>query len=255
MAVNVYTTGNQLSENFSRQDLVDWANNFLHLSFTKVENFCSGSAYLQFFDAIFPGAIPVSKVKFDAKLEWEFIENFKLLQSIFQKKNIEKDIPVERLVKGRFQDNFEFALWFKKFFDANYDGKAYDAVGRRSGKAAVAPSVTTNAPVKQVGSTSTAAAKKASPAALGPSGGVKKTAAPIARSAAAGGSSAELTEMKIAISGLEKERDFYFGKLREIELLCQDDVTKGPLVDSILKILYATEEGFEAPPEQAIEEY
>ncbi len=42
MAVNVYSTGNQLSENYSRQDLVDWANSFLHLSFTKVENFCSG---------------------------------------------------------------------------------------------------------------------------------------------------------------------------------------------------------------------
>jgi hypothetical protein len=38
-------------------------------------------------------------------------------------------IPVDRLVKGRFQDNFEFIQWFKKFFDANYDGRPYDAVG------------------------------------------------------------------------------------------------------------------------------
>ena len=29
-------------------------------------------------------------------------------------------IPVERLIKGKFQDNFEFVQWFKKFFDANY---------------------------------------------------------------------------------------------------------------------------------------
>ena len=36
-------------------------------------------------------------------------------------------IPVDRLVKGRFQDNFEFIQWFKKFFDANYDGREYDA--------------------------------------------------------------------------------------------------------------------------------
>jgi hypothetical protein len=36
-------------------------------------------------------------------------------------------IPVDRLVKGRFQDNFEFIQWFKKFFDANYDGRPYDA--------------------------------------------------------------------------------------------------------------------------------
>ena len=29
-------------------------------------------------------------------------------------------VPVEKLVKGKFQDNFEFVQWFKKFFDANY---------------------------------------------------------------------------------------------------------------------------------------
>ena len=42
-------------------------------------------------------------------------------------------IPVEKLVKGRFQDNFEFVQWFKKFFDANYDGHEYDAVAERGG--------------------------------------------------------------------------------------------------------------------------
>ena len=36
---------------------------------------------------------------------------------------------MDRLVKGRFQDNFEFVTWFKKFFDANYDGGMYDAPG------------------------------------------------------------------------------------------------------------------------------
>ena len=31
-------------------------------------------------------------------------------------------------MKGRFQDNFEFLQWFKKFFDANYDGHPYDPI-------------------------------------------------------------------------------------------------------------------------------
>lgn len=38
-----------------------------------------------------------------------------------------------RLIKGRFQDNFEFLQWFKKFFDANYDGRDYDAHVAREG--------------------------------------------------------------------------------------------------------------------------
>lgn len=41
--------------------------------------------------------------------------------------------PIEKLVKGRFQDNFEFCQWFKKFFDANYDGAEYSAMEARGG--------------------------------------------------------------------------------------------------------------------------
>lgn len=48
-------------------------------------------------------------------------------------------IPVEKLVKGRFQDNLDFIQWFKKFFDANYDGKEYDPVEARQGQDAIPP--------------------------------------------------------------------------------------------------------------------
>ena len=40
---------------------------------------------------------------------------------------------MEKLVKGKFQDNFEFVQWFKKFFDANYQGQDFDAVAARDG--------------------------------------------------------------------------------------------------------------------------
>ena len=44
-------------------------------------------------------------------------------------------IPIDKLIKGKFQDNFEFAQWFKKFFDANYDlGIEYDPVVARGGQ-------------------------------------------------------------------------------------------------------------------------
>lgn len=38
---------------------------------------------------------------------------------------------MDKLIQGRFQDNFEFVQWFKKFFDANYDGRPYDALDAR----------------------------------------------------------------------------------------------------------------------------
>ena len=51
-------------------------------------------------------------------------------------------VPIEKLVKGRFQDNFEFVQWFKKFFDANYSGEEYDAVAARGGSTVVTGSKT-----------------------------------------------------------------------------------------------------------------
>jgi hypothetical protein len=51
----------------------------------------------------------------------------------------------------------------------------------------------------------------------------------------------ELNELKATLDGLEKERDFYFGKLRDIEVLCQEQESEGiPVVKRILDILYAT---------------
>merc|ERR1719383_980818 len=82
---------------------------------------------------LFPGCIHLKKVKFNTKLEHEYISNFKLLQASFKKMNVDKIVPVDRL-KGKFQDNFEFLQWFKKFFDANYGGQPYDALDARGGE-------------------------------------------------------------------------------------------------------------------------
>lgn len=50
-------------------------------------------------------------------------------------------------------------------------------------------------------------------------------------------------ELKMTVDGLEKERDFYFGKLRDIEVMCQecDNSESPPIVQKILEVLYATE--------------
>jgi len=32
------------------------------------------------------------------------------------------------------QDNLEFTQWLKKFWDANWSGEEYDAIGRRGGQ-------------------------------------------------------------------------------------------------------------------------
>lgn len=53
---------------------------------------------------------------------------------------------MDRLIKGKFQDNFEFLQWFKRFFDANYGGQEYDAVAARGGQSYTALNVVKRKP-------------------------------------------------------------------------------------------------------------
>ncbi|XP_043460269.1 microtubule-associated protein RP/EB family member 3 isoform X1 [Prionailurus bengalensis] len=89
MAVNVYSTS-VTSENLSRHDMLAWVNDSLHLNYTKIEQLCSGAAYCQFMDMLFPGCVHLRKVKFQAKLEHEYIHNFKVLQAAFKKMGVDK---------------------------------------------------------------------------------------------------------------------------------------------------------------------
>ncbi|XP_037085977.1 microtubule-associated protein RP/EB family member 1-like [Pollicipes pollicipes] len=258
MAVNVHLTG-VTSDNLSRHDMLAWLNDSLQASYAKIEELCDGAAYCQFMDMLFPGCILMKKIKFQTKLEHEYIHNFKLLQASFKKMGVDKIIPVDKLVKGKFQDNFEFLQWFKRFFDANYDGSPYDALEMRGGGPLGGAAAGRLGPAKRIQMARPApraaprpAANRAAPAAR-----------PAPRAAAAGRPAAvdnrqaevddltlQMQDMRLNVEGLEKERDFYFGKLRDIEVICQEDEGDNKMIQRILDILYATEDGFAVPDEE-----
>ncbi|XP_052397745.1 microtubule-associated protein RP/EB family member 1-like isoform X1 [Carassius gibelio] len=265
MAVNVHSTS-VTSDNLSRHDMLAWINESLQMNFTKIELLCSGAAYCQFMDMLFPGCIPLKKVKFGAKLEHEYIHNFKILQAAFKRMGVDKIIPVDKLVKGKFQDNFEFVQWFKKFFDANYDGKDYDPVEARQGQdtmPAPNPSMPALSKPRKIMNAvhQSSSVKTATPAAavIAPQRAAVAKVTPkmvpsSARRPGAGGDDEraeliqELNILKSTIQDMEKERDFYFGKLRNIELICQEKDGEGdPTLQRIVDILYATDEGFVIP--------
>ncbi|VDM31540.1 unnamed protein product [Hydatigera taeniaeformis] len=133
LTTNVYST-NQTADNLSRHDILNWINTCLESSYGKIEELCTGAAYCQLMDMLFPGVLNFKKIKFNTNLEHEYIANFKQLQAIFKKLGVDKEVPIEKLVKGKYQDNFEFVQWFKRFYDANYTGQPYDALAARGGE-------------------------------------------------------------------------------------------------------------------------
>jgi RP/EB family microtubule-associated protein len=147
------------------------------------------------------------------------------------------------------QDNLEFLQWSKRYWDQYFPGGDYDAVGRRRGSGA--PPSSAPAPRTSAGTTG---ARR---------GGTTPTSGAGVRKPALGGGpgSAALQQenntLKETVQGLERERDFYFSKLRDIELLIQQAVEEDPeiekqedgLIKHIQTILYSTEDGFEIPAE------
>lgn len=151
------------------------------------------------------------------------------------------------------QDNLEFLQWTKRFWDQHYPGGEYDAVGRRKGSSlppstGPAPRAPSGAARRPGGTTPT----------TGPRLGVKSGPSAAATAAL----QRENETLKETVVGLEKERDFYFSKLRDIELLIQQAIEEDPelenqedgLVKQIQTILYSTEEGFEIPETEQLDD-
>ncbi|AOW00818.1 calponin homology domain-containing protein [Yarrowia lipolytica] len=285
----------------SRQELVQWVNELLQTEISKVEECGKGAIYCQIMDSIY-GDVPMSKVKFNVKAEYEFLNNYKVLQGVFNRHKIDRQIPVEKLVKCRFQDNLEFLQYCKKHWDANWSGQEYDAVGRRAGRVATVPSTApgstpnatsgrtsvqsqTSGRSSVVRSRPSVASGAAGSVGVGAGAGAGTGAgslsgasgrASVSRRPGASGSSqassaalakaqqqiatleADAVEYQQVLEGLETERNFYFNKLREIEVLVQenaeqmDTVQVEGMIREIQTILYSTEEGFQVPEEEEV---
>ena len=163
-------------------------------------------------------------------------------------------------------------MWFKKFFDANYDGKDYDPVSFRDGlplclnegktgsglvQAKVKPIVKipsnpNSRPTSALGQAKVASSVnvqtknthtpivKKQPAAKPPISSTKNVSS---KTNIKPNSETELELMraKEALGDLEKERDFYLWKLRDIDSLCQQYESENlPAIKKIVDILYST---------------
>lgn len=249
-----------------RNEILHWINSTLSLHLQKIEDAASGAVHCQLMDATHPGVVPMHKVNFDAKSEYEMIQNYKVLQDVFNKLKISKHIEVNKLVKGRPLDNLEFMQWMKRYCDSFNGGivNNYNALERREGckggkqaNQKAAPAATTrrhDPPVANAGhkrarsvvpnnAAGSIASVQTSAATATATRSVPVDSVPPVASAQIQSLNTQITRLRLSVDSLEKERDFYFAKLRDIEILCQNpDVEHLPVVAAVQSILYATED-------------
>lgn len=248
----------------SRTELLHWVNSTLQLQVTKIEQCANGAVYCQIIDACHPGTVALRRVNWNAGEDHQCIPNYKVLQQAFDKNHIQRHIEVDKLIRGKYQDNLEMLQWIKSYYDRLCPGGDYDAAGLRP---------TANLPEwarpQNQGKSRPvfAPAQRAAASFAGPPAAPK-----VSRAASSnfGRSSSvtsvefdglkvsleeherlreEVVDLKITVDGLETERDFYFQKLRDIEILCQAleanpeaNVTVTQFVEDLQRILYAKDE-------------
>jgi len=228
-----------------KRELLEWISTFLEMEIPKVETLASGAHYCQLLDALYPGSVKMSKVNFGAYLEETFVQNWKLVQNAFQKQSIQKLIPVQRLVKARFQDNLEFLQWFHQYFTSSYHGREYNPIERRKRCKGANQTKPTHHKQRSKESASNPSRRKAS---TNPK--IKSEMVKLAEKNES--LENELKRIAATARAIESERDFYFKVLLKVETACKNcEDPSSPTIKEIMEILYSSNE--EAGKDKAVD--
>merc|ERR1711935_98366 len=272
---------NHAAYKVGKREILGWANDVLDTNLGDVAGHVGdAAAYCQLLHSVNRKAVNLKNVKFDARDDYGFNINYQILQKAFKFLHIDKIIRPDALMRGKPLDNLEFIQWLKHYCthvstEENYAGTAerekyFPGLAKRdkrwNGSGGTSSGGGASRPLK-----TSEASNKPAPARRVPAKTARPTAgsnasAPVKSSKELDACKAELAEkeeaaadLQLNVDALEKERDFYFGKLRDIEILCQEretddiDENMASLVDTIKKIMYATDDADEAPEEAAEE--
>lgn len=228
-----------------RIKLLEWINDLTKLNYAKIEETASGVFACHVFDALYPGKIRIERVRFDAKHSYDYVHNYKLLQECFNRLKMKRQIDIQKLIRGKYQDNLEFMQWLKAYYDAHASEEAlnYDGLARRQqikvqrGSAAgPSASVTTPrsaAPILGVARVSPTRPKPGRPTTTS---STTTSGAPPTRARAPSAASAvqlrqlreenatlrkDIVALEEQVQTVESEREFYFRKLRQVEIVVQ----------------------------------
>jgi RP/EB family microtubule-associated protein len=129
-----FTTKKDKAYFASKSELLTWVSTTLDLEIKSIEETQTGALFCQLLDAAHPGTVRLNKVNWKAKLETEYISNFKLFQEGLVNNNIDKPIDIQRLSKGKTQELIELLQWlYGHHLNLGIEANNYDAIKKRNG--------------------------------------------------------------------------------------------------------------------------
>lgn len=151
----------------------------------------------------------------------------------FTRINYEKSVPIERLIKGRFQDNFEFLQWFKKFYDVHAAGKENVKLPNTQKQQINLKAKTTKKLQNRVVSEMTPPTANSTQLNVDENGSPRSL------------KYLQETRDKLAeqTSAILNERNFYYKKLIDVENVLKEFTDHDELCERAMAILYATDSG------------
>ncbi|GKT32694.1 Microtubule-associated protein RP/EB like protein [Aduncisulcus paluster] len=191
-----------------KKQILDWVNDILKSHYKTIQDLSSGSAFLQILHIMYPKIVNISRVHFEATSVYEKEKNFKLLQYCLDKIGAKIFVDVKNLIKGKPMHTLELSQqFFSKFAGQlkSSEGVAEDPILVRR-KAMEQHRKRSMGTSYQRGALSQSISRS----------GSLESAAEIAAL------KDKLVETERVAKAVEREKDFYFGKLRQVEILCQN---------------------------------
>jgi len=153
-----------------------------------------------------------------AKVDYEFIPNYKVLQMAFEKNSIERYIDVDKLIRAKHQDNMVFLQFMKRYWELEGSTRPdYDPGFARAGKALPA---WCQLPRSQDDSLSDVSVVLDASAPRGRASQAHPTSADLGLQAEKQRLEEESQELRAIHDGLRKERDYYLRRVRLVEMRC-----------------------------------
>ena len=99
--------------------MLSWINGLFHTDYKSLESASNGAVACQILDCIYPHSVPMKMVDFSAETPYACQKNYKIFQAAVNKLNLPIAVDVVTLSKQGARESYSFLALLKHFFDTH----------------------------------------------------------------------------------------------------------------------------------------